>query len=178
MSYFVFFDALNDRDYKTGEARKIEYLANPPEVGDRISLGSQRLWSIVGVDRYKSAENSREAIYLVHCAIDELEERSNWFRVRAYRDRQPNLQLFLGEALLLQVRRNLTGDRPAIGSLLPQYHPQEKTVTSQPWEIAAINSYIPDTRVVQPCYLIVHLCECVYVPEVLESERAEQFVKV
>ncbi|MBP0021422.1 MAG: hypothetical protein J7647_28190 [Cyanobacteria bacterium SBLK] len=178
MSHLVFFDTLSDRDYKAGEARKIEYWANPPEVGDRVSLGSERLWSIVGVDRYESPENTREAIYLVHCAIGEVEKRANWFRVRAYRDRQPNLQLFLGEGLLLQVRRNLTGDRPAIGSLLPQYHPQEKTVTSQPWGIAAIDSYIPDANIVQPCYLTVHLCECVYVPEVLESEKAEHFVKV
>ncbi|MEM9538168.1 MAG: hypothetical protein AAGA60_01510 [Cyanobacteria bacterium P01_E01_bin.42] len=178
MSYLVFFDALNDRDYKAGEARKIEYLANPPEVGDRVSLGRERLWSIVGVDRYESTENSKEAIYLVHCAIGTVEERATWFRVRAYRDRQLNLQLYLGEGLLLQVRRNLTGDRPEIGSLLPQYRTQEKIVTSQPWGVAAIDSYIPDAKIVQPCYLVVHLCKCVYVPEALEADKAEQFVKV
>ncbi|MGK7927456.1 MAG: hypothetical protein AB4290_19810 [Spirulina sp.] len=32
----------------------IEYQASPPTIGDRISWGSLRLWSIVRVDRHES----------------------------------------------------------------------------------------------------------------------------
>lgn len=177
MNHLVFFDAISSKEYEGQEKRKVEYLSHPPEIGDRISMGSQRLWNIVGVDQYLNSENPEEVIYLAHCTVDpqqiECPDRSNWFRVRAYQNREPNLQLFLGEGVLIHVNRDLMGSKPEVGYLLPQYNPKEHTVTSRPWGIASVVSYFPDAGLEQPCYLAVHLGHCVSVPEALQSEYEE-----
>ncbi|MBD0347362.1 MAG: hypothetical protein ICV63_21585 [Coleofasciculus sp. Co-bin14] len=180
MNYLVFFDAISSKEYEGQENRKIEYLSHCPEIGDRISMGGQRLWTIVGVDPYLRPENPEEVIYLAHCTIDpqkiESVDRSTWFRVRAYQEQEPNLQLFFGEGVLLRVSRDLIGGKPEVGYLLSQYNPMEQAVTSRPWGITSVASYFPSADINQPCYLAVHVCQCVYVPEALESDTSNWLV--
>jgi hypothetical protein len=75
MSYLVFFEDIAGQDCAQQENSKVEYLYHPPVTGDRISLGTRRLWHIVGVDRYQNPENPEDIIYLAHCldlrAIDD-----------------------------------------------------------------------------------------------------------
>ncbi len=108
----------------------------------------------------------------------ESSDRSTWFRVKAYQNREPNLQLFLGEGVLLHVNRDLIGGKPEVGYLLPQYNPKERTVTSKPWGITSVASYFPSASVDRPCYLAVHICQCVHVPEALPSDASDRLVKV
>ncbi|NJM59784.1 MAG: hypothetical protein HC849_05610 [Oscillatoriales cyanobacterium RU_3_3] len=174
MSYLVFFEAIASTDYQNDENEKIEYLTHVPEIGDRISLGSQRLWYIAGIDMYKNPENPEDIVYLVHCTLDKQQttstDRSTWFRVKFYQDRDPNLQLFVAEGILLHVVKNLIGEKPETGYLLPQYNVSEHTLTSQPWGIASVTSYLPEPNIAQTCYNAIYVGHCVYVPEVLESE--------
>ncbi len=178
MSYLVFFEDIAGKDYTQQEKEKIEYLSHPPVIGDRISMGTQRLWHIVGVDLYQNSENPENVIYLAHCTVDpkqiESVERSSWFRLIAYQDRNPNLQLFLGDGMLLHVNKNLTGEKPKTGYLLPQYNVQDHTVTSQPWGIVSVTSYFPNPTINLTCYNAVHICQCVYVPEALQSDHPHQ----
>lgn len=180
MSYLVFFEDLTGQDCAAEENSKIEYLHHPPVTGDRISLGSRRLWYIVGVDRYQNHENPEDLIYLAHCTVDkeqiESVGRSNWFRIKAYQDRDPNLQLFLSEGMLLQVKENLTGQKPQTGYLLPKYNVQEHTVNSQPWGIVSVTSYLPSSDVDMTCYNTVHICQCTSVSEAARSENTHQLV--
>lgn len=179
MNYLVFFDAISSKEYERRENRKVEYLSHPPEIGDRISMGSQRLWTIVGVDAYVQ-NNSNLVVYLAHCTVDtqqiESGDRSNWFRIKAYQNREPNLQLFLGENVLLHVNRDLIGGKPEVGYLVPQYNVKEHTVTSKPWGIASVNSYFPIPDVSQPCYLTVYICQCIYLPEALQSDAGDRLI--
>ncbi|MDY6783531.1 MAG: hypothetical protein SW833_13475 [Cyanobacteriota bacterium] len=69
-------------------------------------------------------------------------DRANCFRITAYQNREPNLQLFLSdEGVLLSVNENLTGSQPKLGYLLPQYNVKEHTVTSRPWGIAKLERF-------------------------------------
>lgn len=180
MNHLVFFDAISSKEYEGQENRKVEYLSHPPEMGNQVSMGGQRLWTIVGVDPYLHPDNPEEVIYLAHCTVDpqqiESVDRSSWFRVKAYQNREPNLQLFLGEGVLLHVNRDLIGGKPEVGYLLPQYNVKEHTVSSKPWGIASVISYFPSAGVNQPCYLAVHICQCVYVPEALQSDAVNWLV--
>jgi hypothetical protein len=96
--------------------------------------------------------------------------------VKAYHNREPNLQLFLGEGVLLHVNRDLIGGKQEVGYLLPQYNPKEHAVTSKPWGIASLASYFPSASVNQLCYLAAPICQCVYLPEALQSDAANRLV--
>jgi hypothetical protein len=178
MSYLVFFEAIASADYQSDENEKVEYLTHVPDLGDRISLGSRRLWHIVGVDPYENPENPEDIVYLIHCSLDKQQikstDRSTWFRVEFYQDRDPNLQLFLGEEMLLHVAKNLIGEKPETGYLLPQYNVHEHTVTYRPWGIASVTSYLPNPNIAQTCYNAIYIGHCVYVPEALESQAGDR----
>ncbi|HIK33724.1 MAG TPA: hypothetical protein IGS17_09835 [Oscillatoriales cyanobacterium M59_W2019_021] len=180
MSYLVFFENIAGKGYLHPEQDKVEYLSHPPELGDRISLGTYRLWTIVGIDRYENPENSEDSLYLAHCTVDpqqiESVDRSTWFKVRAYQNRDPNLQLFFGEGILRYLNKNLIGKKPETGYLLPQYNVKEHTVTSKPWGIDSVTSYFPSPDIARPCYNAVHVCQCVYVPEVATSQKGDRFI--
>jgi hypothetical protein len=180
MSYLVFFEDITGKGYIHPEQDKAEYLSHPPEMGDRISLGTYRLWTIVGVDRYENPENPEDILYVAHCTVDpqqiEFVDRSTWFRVKAYENRDPNLQLFFGEGILRHLNKNLIGKKPETGYLLPQYNVHEHTVTSKPWGIASVASYIPCSDVTLACYNAVHVCQCVYVPEAVPSENSDRLI--
>jgi hypothetical protein len=182
MRYLVFFEDIAGQDCAQQENSKVEYLHHPPITGDRISLGTRRLWHIVGVDRYQNPENPEDIIYLAHCTVDkeqiESVDRSNWFRIKAYQGRNPNLQLFLSEGILLQVNENLTGQKPKTGYLLPKYNVKEHTVTSQPWGTVSVTSYFPSSDIDMTCYNAVHICQCDCVPEVVRSDYSHQLVNL
>lgn len=180
MSYLVFFEDISGKDYQAKENEKLEYLSHPPVIGDCVSLGGQRLWHIVGVDIYHNGENTEDIIYLAHCTVDPKQiksvNRANWFRVKAYQNRDPNLQLFLGEGMLVHVNKNLIGKKPETGYLLPQYNVKEHTVTSKPWGVVSVTSYLPSPEIDLTCYNVVYIGQCVYVPEALSSENTEELV--
>ena len=131
---------------------------------------------------YHNSENLEDIIYLVHCTVEckqiESIERSNWFRVKAYQGRDPNLQLFLGEGILVHVNKNLIGKKPETGYLLPQYNVQQHIVTSKPWGIVSVTSYLPSPEIELTCYNAVHICQCVYVPEALPSENTDELATI
>lgn len=180
MRYLVFFDDISGEAYAQQEQAKVEHLSHPPELGDRISLGTYRLWTIVGVDRYENPENPEDILYLAHCTVDsqknESVDRSTWFKVQAYQNRDPNLQLFFGEGILLHFNENLIGKKPETGYLLPKYNVNEHTVTSQPWGIASVTSYVPSADVNMACYNAVHICQCVHVPEAVTSQTSDRVI--
>lgn len=180
MRYLVFFDDIAGKDYTQQEQEKVEYLSHLPEMGDRVSLGTHRLWTIVGVDRYENPENPEEILYLAHCTVDpqqiESVDRSTWFKVKAYQNRDPILQLFFGEGMLRYMNENFIGEKPKTGYLLPKYNVQEHTVTSQPWGITSVTSYFPSPDVHLACYNAVHICQCVYVPEAVPSENCDRLI--
>jgi hypothetical protein len=180
MSYLVFFENIAGKGYTQQEEDKVEDLSHPPEIGDRVSLGTHRLWTIVGVDRYENPENPEDILYLAHCTVDpqqiESVDRSTWFRVKAYENRDPNLQLFFGDGRLRHLNKNFIGKKPETGYLLPQYNVHEHTVTSKPWGIASVTSYFPSSDVNRACYNAVHVCQCVYVPEAVPSENSDRFI--
>lgn len=180
MSKLVFFDAIASREYEGREDVKVEYLSHPPEVGDRVSMGSLRLWNVVGVDPYSHPDRPEQIIYLAHCTValptDPSSQRENWFRIKAYQNREPTLQLFVGEGMLLHVHRDLVGGKPEVGYLLPQYDPKEHIVRSRPWGITSVTSYLPSPGIERVCYQKIHIGQCVYVPEASETNATNQLI--
>ncbi|MBE9117931.1 hypothetical protein IQ249_18700 [Lusitaniella coriacea LEGE 07157] len=180
MSKLVFFDAIASREYEGQEDAKVEYLSHPPEIGDRVSMGGLRLWNVVDIDSYYHPDNPEQVLYLAHCTAAPLtnpsSQRANWFRIKAYQNREPTLQLFLGEGMLLHVHRDLVGGKPEVGYLLPQYDPKEHIVKSRPWGITSVTSYLPSPDIERVCYLKIHIGQCVYVSEASGTNATNQLI--
>jgi hypothetical protein len=49
--------------------------------------------------------------------------------------------------------------------LLPQYNVKEHTVTSKPWGILSVTSYLPSPQIDLPCYHAVHIGQCASFPK-------------
>lgn len=169
----IYFDNVTGSDFSEGERNPIAYLSTPPAVGDRVSMGAERLWQVLAVDRYVC---SGEALYVAHCALIPI-PREDWWTVAMSRDRSCySLQLHIGGDQLIHTGHHMRGVAPQVGYLLPQFNVKEHTVTSQPWGVEAVHTYHLAEEINYPVYRVIHVCDCVFVPEVVAAEKEEMAI--
>lgn len=164
----IYLAPINDQDLLASEDSQLLQLQTPPSSGDRVSLGSARLWTVVAVDEYRPNHGNQTPLYLVHCHRGEVPPRPEWFLVQACQRQPIALRLYLGDGELLHWGVDLKGEEPATGVLLPQYNVESHTVTDRPWGVEAVTLYKPAPSVDLPCYCSVWVGQCVSVPEVLD----------
>lgn len=170
MSNLVFFDDVTGEGYGPNEAPRIAYLTHLPEIGDRVSMGSDRLWPIIAIDRYSNQSHLNADLFIAYANRTGPLPRSNWFWLSACAHRPRNLELYLGNEQLLSTGVTLNDERPEVSTLLPHYNPQARSVSSQPWGIETVATFLPAAEIAQPCYSQVYLLRCVYVSEAASPE--------
>jgi hypothetical protein len=150
----------------SGEGERVRLQDIPPVVGEIVSMGSDRLWTVINVDAYS---NGQQSVFIAYVALDveTVGDRSTWYSVQSLKDRpQTNLKLFLSEAgQFLHFSINLTGKPTEPGYVLPKFNIKEHTVTSQPWGVERVVTLQPKEPERELCFSFVQVGYCVYIPE-------------
>lgn len=164
----IYFDNVTGTDFISGERNTIAYLSTPPSPGDRLSLGADRLWHVLAADHYVTTGKS---LYVVHCALEPI-LREDWWSVGMGKERPCySLQLHIGNGQLVHSGHHMRGAAPEVGYLLPQFNVKDHTVTSKPWGVEAVHAFHLAQDIEHPVYRVIHVTDCVYVPEVAEAEK-------
>ncbi|MBD1995278.1 hypothetical protein H6G00_01365 [Leptolyngbya sp. FACHB-541] len=170
--------AVDDAECQYPEWLSISQSDQPMQPNGKVSLGSNRVWSILDVDQFELEDQthpereSPEIISVGHCDLNpnEAPPREKWFNIENFQERPlTSLQVFVNEqGSYISDNWNFTGKRPKLGKLLPQYNVDDHTVTSQPWGTVAIDFYRPQER---PNMFVngIYIVHCIYVPEALRE---------
>lgn len=169
MLYII--ETLGDINLLSDERISIVAHLSALEVGDRLSLGAQRLLHVVGVDYF---ENEGERIGVAYLDLSPDRDRSTWFLVEecAYRPCH-SLTAYLADGELIQWKHSMRDTEPEVGFLLNQYNVADRTVTPKPWGVASYRKFMPVTELEHPCHRHVYLAECVYTPESIPEPALE-----
>jgi hypothetical protein len=164
--------ALDDSvfDRHAGERERVRFQDIPPVVGETVSMGNARLWTVVDVDAYS---NGQQSVFIAYVALDaaEVGDRSTWFTVESFKRRpQTNLKLFFSEeGQLLHFAESLTGAALQTGYVLPKFNVQEHTVSSQPWGVMKADTFQPKEPERELSYAEVIIGHCAYIPELVAA---------
>ena len=137
--------------------------AQPPALGDIVSMGRQKRWIVVEVAAYKPVGLQQEvqAVYLVYLQREDLPlaPKSEWSFFQPQETIQ--VQLSAVNAPVLQLGFNVLGQPPRIGEQVKQDEsmPDFKLVRSIPkeWLIDRYDTYLPEN---QAPYSAVYLAWC------------------
>lgn len=176
MDIVLYQTALDDSclNRTSGEQERVRLQQIPPVVGETVSMGADRLWTVVGVDAYSSEQQS---VFIAHVALDVeavgdpsgISEgaRQSWYFVESFKQRpQTNLRLFFSEAgQFLSFAENMTGSALETGHVLPYFDVQNHAVSSQPWGVERVVTLQPKEPERELCFSVVQVGYCVYIPE-------------
>jgi hypothetical protein len=164
--------ALDDSvlDRQSGEKERVRLQDIPPVVGETVSMGGDRLWSVVDVDAYS---NGGQSVFIAYVALasEAVGDRSTWYSVEAFKRRpQTNLKLFFSEdGQLLHLSKGLLGQPLTLGYVLPKFDVQNHTVGSQPWGVMKVEAFQPKEPERELSYAEVILGYCAYIPELVAA---------
>jgi hypothetical protein len=167
MDIVLYQTALDDSllNRRSGEQERVRLQEIPPVVGETVSMGSDRLWTVVDVDTYS---NGRQSVFIAHIALDvaAVGDRSTWYFVQSLKSRpQTNLRLFFSEdGQFLQFAENMTGEFLEPGYVLPQFNVQAHSVSSQPWGVVKVETFQPKEPERELCFSDVIVGYCAYIP--------------
>jgi hypothetical protein len=160
-------DCLNRR---SGEQERVRLQEIPPVVGETVSMGADRLWTVVDVDAYS---NGQQSVFIAHVALDAavVGDRSTWYFVQSLKSRpQTNLRLFLSEdGQFLQFAENMTGEVLQPGLVLPKFDVQNHEVTSQPWGVMKVDAFLPKEPERELSFSMIYVGHCAYIPELVAA---------
>jgi hypothetical protein len=156
-------DCLNRR---SGEQERVRLQEIPPVVGETVSMGAGRLWTVVDVDAYS---NGQQSVFIAHVALNvaEVGDRSTWYFVQSFKSRpRTNLRLFFGEdGRFLQFAENMKGEALESGSVLPKFDVQNHSVSSQPWGVVKVDRFLPKEPERELCFSEIYVGHCAFIPE-------------
>jgi hypothetical protein len=164
----VYFDNITGTDFLAGESNPVAHLSTPPTPGDRISFGLSRLWTVLAVDHYTC---DGQSLYLAHCNLTPMRREDWWSVAECQESTCYSLQLHLGNGELVHTGHHRRGAAPQVGFLLPRFNVKDHTVTSKPWGVEAVHAFHLADEIAYPVYRVIHVTDCVYVPEVAEAEK-------
>ena len=175
MPYKYYEATHHELDPKVGEYVRLEWATKIPVVGEKVGLGSNRLWEIVAVDNFRLAEQTQpefeadSVVFLNHCALSQeiLPERSAWTRIEMFQENPLSiLQLFVStEQNLIQSSIHFYGKRVRVGSHLKQYDYRKREFIKLPWRVSRMDTYLPSPdQNPYYCYAAIHIAHCVQVP--------------
>jgi hypothetical protein len=160
-------DCLNRR---SGEQERVRLQEIPPMVGETVSMGAERLWTVVDVDAYS---NGQQSVFIAHVALDAatVGDRSTWYFVQSLKRRPlTNLRLFFSEdGQFLQFAENMTGEALQPGLVLPKFDVQNHGVSSQPWGVAKVDTFLSKESEKELSYSMIHVAQCAYIPEFADT---------
>ena len=164
----IYFEPIEDELMLLGERAQVAYLHQPPQPGDRLTLGSARLWDVIAIDEYRSPQGFSDPIYFAHCHRGLVPPRSEWFAAQECKQRPSSLRLYLCNGELVHWSVNLTGDEPKTGILLPSFNVEAHTVTASNFGVEGITRYEPQEALEDPCYRSIWVGLCVDTSKTLE----------
>lgn len=157
----VIFDLVDDALLLPQERMQVAHMQEPPSLGDRLTLGSSRLWEVVAVDEYRNATGFTHPIYLAHCHRGQVPPRPEWFSVRQLQTYPSSLRVYLVDGELEHWTINLDGSSPKTGVLLPLFNPREHSTTPRDVGVEQVSEYRPKENVTHPCYQSIWVGDCV-----------------
>ncbi len=155
----------NQIDYASGEDHnQIAHAERSHNLGDKVSMGSDRRWQIVSLETY-IGELGHITLALVHPVDLTAPDRSEWDQT-VFRSEYPDISLELKampNAPLQLGGWNMEG-KPSSGRLMgaaPTDHPTRLRSFPLPFVVGSVDTYRP---VVGHCYTAIHVCQYVDSP--------------
>jgi hypothetical protein len=191
MSYSFFEATHQELNPAIGEYTRLEWTRENPQTGRKLSLGAERIWTVIAIDEYRLTEKTQPefeaeaSLFLNHCALEDttLPERYQWKQVEIFQENPlAILQLFISpEQVLIQSSVHFYGKRVKIGENLRNYHHQRREMIPIPWRVSRIDSYQPQPEQ-NPyyCYAAVHIAHCipVLIPQTFKESDTSTFSPV
>lgn len=165
----VIYELVDDSQLLPGERMGVAHMQQPPSKGDRVSLGTHRLWDVVAVDSYQSSTEGDKTLYLAHCCRGTVPPRSDWFLVRELQHYPSELRVYLLNGELEHWGVSLDGTPPKAGVRLPQFNIAEHTVTPRNVGVESLGQYSPQKGLEHPCYRSIWVGHCVAISEPLRT---------
>lgn len=139
------------------EALKIEWLESLPDVGQSVSMGDERRWFIVKVDRYHSDQIFD--VYLIH--INRTLSTPVTWDCDGCENETIHIELAAVGEPILGLAFNVLGEAPRIGKRLMNYertdHPTLMRESPNGWIVDRYDELLPDG---EAPYKAVYLSWC------------------
>lgn len=170
----IIYQVCQDEAAQSGELLvRAEWTKQPPQVGDRTSMGSDRDWSIVRLTEFKPIAEFQvvDAVFLAHVNPIELTLEAQWTcdQMREWFPLQSlEVALFAKGQPALEISYSMEG-LPLVGQLFtaePTPHSTAMRPVMLPWMIDRIQKYVP---VGESPYTAVHLCWCMAMKEAVAA---------
>jgi hypothetical protein len=158
----VFFDAIDEALHTNGESDRLHWMTTPPQVGDRLPLGSRagRMWEVIELCTY-AGDVGELTIAHVHPVGVAVPDRAEWYATRL-KIRKPLASMTLHikpDGSLHQTGCNFTGALPIVRRLLTAFDVASHKTGSQPWGIESFDTYSPVNP--EATYMAVYLTHVV-----------------
>ncbi len=142
----VFFNAIDEDLYNNGERDLLQWMNTPPQISDRLPLGSRssRMWEVIAIESY-AGDVGELTIAHVHPVGVAVPDRAEWYASRL-KVRKPLASTTLHvkpDGSLHQTSSNFTGALPIVRRLLTAFNVAAHTTGHQPWGIESFDSYKP-----------------------------------
>ncbi len=147
------------------EPLKVEWSEEVPDVGQSVSMGDQRRWFKVKVDRYQATEQHID-VYLVYVnrtlstpVVWDCEGCENE-TIRISLSENTKCGASIGEPML-EFAFNVLGHAPQVGARLMNYertdHPTLMREIPSEWVVDRFDEFLPEG---EAPYRAVHICWC------------------
>lgn len=137
---------IDDALANPGEGDRLQWLTEPPAVGDWVSLGEHRLWAVVELHPFRGDGPGKNA-YVAYCHPVGLEvpDRSTWLDWEIFeRDRQAKtLSLYLNDGQVIHWEHSFRAGKPRIGEVLQRFDLDTRKPAPQPWAAETYATYSP-----------------------------------
>jgi len=129
-----------------GEADRLQWISNPPAIGDRVTLGKARLWEVIEVHQFRSDEGGQACIAYCHPMGLTVPDRATWLDWEMFeRDRKAKtLSLYtLDDGQVFHWEHSFRGEKPRIGEQIEQFDIATRKPTATPWATESYATYLP-----------------------------------
>lgn len=156
---FIIYSCCRESDRAVDEDPiQVEWSDTVPNVGETISLGSERRWFQVKVTPYKSI-NSSIGVYLVH--VNRTLSTSFKWDCEGHENETIHVELSAVGESSLGFAFNVLGEAPQVGKQLLDYertdHPTLMKATPNGWIIDRYDEFLPE---VNAPYKAIYLAYC------------------
>lgn len=146
------------------DSQQVKLSESPPNLNDKVSMGSHRLWQIVALETF-SGEAESIMLALVHPIDLEIPDRSEWLRTIAKAEYVAiSLELKAMPNSALQLGGWSMEGKPSHGRLMgaePTDHPTLMRQVPLPFMVDSVDTYKP---LGDCCYTAIHVCKYVDSP--------------
>jgi hypothetical protein len=146
-------------DRTLGERSEIIVWQHPPQLGDEVRMGSDRLWDVIHIEPYQCGDQCLHVAMVARPGVSI--GRDEW-RSSRRREFAPNVSFYIHvshDRRVIYHGWNMQGDAPS-GRLihyLPTGHETLRRPESSPWTIERVETFLPTG---EATYSSIHLCWC------------------